>query len=42
MKKNFKKYLESIPGNPSAQEIQTIALKGTVRILKRSLGWNIQ
>ena len=42
MKKNFKKYLESIPGKPSAQEIQTIALKGTVRILKRSLGWNIQ
>ena len=42
MKKNFKKYLASIPGNPSAQEIQTIALKGTVKILKRSLGWNIQ
>ena len=42
MKKNFKKYLSSIPGNPSAEEIQTIALKGTARILKRSLGWNAQ
>ena len=39
MKKNFKKYLASIPGEPSASEIQTIALKGTARILKRSLGW---
>lgn len=33
MKKNF---LVSIPGDPSAREIQTIALKGTVRILKKS------
>ena len=41
IKKNFKEYLSNIPGNPSAQEIQTIALKGTARILKRSLGWNI-
>ena len=41
MKKNFKKYLSSIPGIPSAKEIQIIALKGTARILKRSLGWKI-
>ena len=39
MKKNFKKYLASIPGEPSAREIQTTALKGTARILKRALGW---
>ena len=39
MKKNFIKYLESIPGKPSAKEIQIIALKGTSRILKRALGW---
>ena len=41
MKKNFKKYLASVPGNPRASEIQIIALKGTARILKRALGWNL-
>ena len=41
MKRNFKKYLTSIPGDPSAREIQTIALKGTARILKRALGWSL-
>ena len=41
MKKNFKNYLSSIPGEPSAREIQTIALKGTARILKRALGWSL-
>ena len=40
MKKNLKNYLESIPGNPSAQEVQTAAIKGTVTILKRALGYN--
>ena len=41
MKNNFKTYLASIPGEPSAREIQTIALKGTARILKRALGWSL-
>ena len=41
MKKNFKKYLSSIPGKPSSREIQIIALKGTAGILKRALGWNL-
>merc|ERR1712035_96113 len=41
MKKNFKNLLASIPGDPSAREIQTIALKGTVRVLKRALGWSL-
>ena len=38
MKKNLKNYLESIPGNPSAQEVQTAATKGTVTILKIAPG----
>ena len=41
MKKNFKKHLENIPGEPSANEIQIIALKGTANILKRALGWSL-
>ena len=40
MKKNLTKYLESVPGSPSAQEVQTAAIKGTVTILKRALGYN--
>ena len=40
MKKNFKSLIKSIPGEPSEKEIQTIALKGTARILKRALGWS--
>ena len=41
MKKNFKNHVANIPGEPSAREIQIIALKGTTRILKRALGWNL-
>ena len=37
-KKNLKDHLSKIPGNPRATEIQTIALKGTTTILKRTLG----
>ena len=40
MKKNFKSLMKSIPGEPSEKEVQTIALKGTARILKRALGWS--
>ena len=40
MKKNFKNLMKKIPGKPSAKEVQTIALKGTARILKRALGWS--
>ena len=41
MNNNFKNYLSRIPGDPSTSEIQTIALKGTARNLKRTLGWNL-
>ena len=40
MKNNLKNYLESIPGSPIAQEVQIAAIKGTVTILKRALGYN--
>ena len=39
MKKNLKSYLQAIPGNPSAYEVQIAAIKGTVTILKRALGY---
>ena len=39
MKNNLKNYLESIPGSPVAQEVQIAAIKGTVTILKRALGY---
>ena len=39
MKKNLKNYLESNSGSPSFQEIQNAAVKGTVTILKRTLGF---
>ena len=42
IKKNLHKYLESIPGHPRFDEIQLSALKGTIGILKRVLGVNIQ
>lgn len=41
VKKNFKNYQTNIPGETSAIEIETIGLKRMVRILKRSLSWNI-
>lgn len=41
LKKNFKDHLAKIPGNPRATEIQTIALKGTTTILKRTLGCSL-
>ena len=37
MKTNLKSYLKSIPGNPSADEVQLAAVTGTVSILKRAL-----
>ena len=40
MKKSLKKYLERIPGKPSPQEVQIAAVKGTVTILKRALGYS--
>ena len=40
MKKNLPTYLLSIPGNPSPEEIQLCAVKGTVTILKRALGFS--
>ena len=37
VKKNFKNYLESIPGSSNANQKQSAAIKGTVTILKRAL-----
>ena len=37
MKTNLKSYLKSIPGSPSAEEIQMAAVTGTVSIIKRAL-----
>ena len=39
MKTNLKKYLEAIPGCPSLHEVQLGAIKGTISILKRALGY---
>ena len=40
MKTNLKNYLEFIPGCPSVHEVQLGAIKGTVRILKKALGYS--
>ena len=40
MKNNLKNYLRSIPGCPTTYEVQLAAIKGTVTILKRALGYN--
>ena len=37
IKNNLKSYLTSIPGSPSAEEVQMAAVTGTVSILKRAL-----
>ena len=37
MKTNLKSNLKSIPGSPSAEEIQMVAVTGTVSIIKRAL-----
>ena len=39
IKKNLNSYLEAIPGRPKAQDVQIAAIKGTVTILKRALGY---
>ncbi len=39
MKKNPESCPEAIPGPPSAHEVQTAAVKGTVAVLKRALGY---
>ena len=40
VKTNLKKYLESIPGSPTCDEIQLSAVKGTISIIKRALSHN--
>ena len=40
LKKNLKSYLEAIPGSPNTYEVQLAAIKGTVTILKRALGYS--
>ena len=39
LKTNLNNYLENIPGSPSAQQIQKLAVKGSVTILKRTLAY---
>ena len=39
VKKNLKEYMESIPGQPKVEEAQIGAIKGTITILKRALGY---
>ena len=39
IKKNLKQYLQTIPSCPSIHEVQIAAIKGTVTILKRALGY---
>ena len=39
IKKNLKQYLQTIPSCPSIHEVQIAAIKGTVTILKRILGY---
>ena len=39
VKRNLGKYLKSIPGEPSVYEIQIAAVRGSVSILKRALGY---
>ena len=39
MSDNFNKEIELIPGKPSAEDIQNIALNGTAHILRKVLGW---
>ena len=38
MKENLTDYLKTIPGSPSASEVQLSAIKETIKILKRALG----
>ena len=38
MTDNFNKEIELIPGKPSAEDIQNIALNGTAHILRKVLG----
>ena len=40
-KKTLKNHLMKIPGKPRAAEVQTIALKGTAIVLKRTLGCSL-
>ena len=37
MSDNFNKEIESIPGKPSAEDIQNIALNGTAHVLRKVL-----
>ena len=38
MSDNFNKEIQSIPGKPSAEDIQNIAMNGTAHILRKVLG----
>ena len=37
IKPNLQKYLESVPGYPTCDEVQLAALMGTISIIKRAL-----
>ena len=38
MSDNFRKEIESIPGKPSTEDVQNIALNGAAHILRKVLG----
>ena len=39
MSDNFNKEIETIPGKPSAEDFQNIALNGTAHVLMKVHGW---
>ena len=38
MKDNLQSYLDTIPGKPNKYQVQVAAIRGTVSLLKRTLG----
>ena len=38
MKDNLQSYLDTIPGKPKKYQVQVVAIRGTVSLLKRALG----
>ena len=42
MKDNLQSYLDNIPGTPKKYQVQVAAIRGTVSLLKRTLGTSFQ
>ena len=38
IKNNLKQHFSCIPGNPSVEEVQLAAIKGSITVIKRALG----